>query len=133
MDKKENMKQTLSEMFGVGTVSSAKEPSGKKDEMKNSQAPVAEKTAPCITPVTNIPKTFCAPGTVMEGTLHANGDVEFAGELKGDITTTGNVFLHSVIQGNITADNLSVSSCKLTGDVVVANQVVVSQDSVCRK
>ena len=130
MDKKNNMKQAMYEMFGVGSETPA--PAAQKEMAPEAPAPKVEKAAPekvYTAPAAKAPASYIAPGTVMEGNLRASGDVEIAGEFKGDITTEGTVVLHSNIQGNLTASSLNLSGCSLTGDVVVSGMVIVSKDS----
>ena len=128
MDKKSNMKQAMYEMFGVGADQTEKEPAVKEEQKPASVSPVVAKTAP-VTETKSNAVSYLAPGTVMEGSLRSHGDVEVAGQLKGDITTEGTVVLHSKIQGNINASNLKLCGCSLTGDVIVSGTVFVSQDS----
>lgn len=138
MDKKNNMKQAMFEMFGVGSDPAAKEPAPVKEEPKSKPAVAPAKKAPEKTPAAEPVKkpvtavSYLAPGTVMEGTLRSDGNVEVSGEFKGDITTKGTVILRSSIQGNITANSLNLYGCSLTGDIVVTDVVSISQDStVC--
>jgi len=142
MDKKNNMKQAMYEMFGVGTDVAAKEAPVNKAEPKSKNTPEPAKKAsepvkkapeqPTVPIVVKKPiaeASYLAAGTVLEGTLRSEGDVEIAGEFKGDITTKGTATLHSVVQGNVTANSLTLSGCSLTGDVIVTEVVVISQDS----
>jgi len=130
MDKKNNMKQAMYEMFGVGS-EPVQEPKKQAPQpvIEKEDGPVvkAERVQPAPKPV--VPATYIAPGTVMEGTLRAAGDVEVAGDVKGDITTPGTVTLDSDIQGNIVAGNLKLTGCTLTGDVTVDGVVLISLDS----
>lgn len=142
MDKKSNMKQAMFEMFGVGSDNSANaqpvkeeaRPQPVKEEVRPQSAKkAAEKTPAVAVPVKKpAAASYLAAGTVLEGTLQSDGDIEIAGEFKGDITTTGTVTLHSAIQGNVTASSLKLSGCKLTGDIIVNGIVFISQDSTVR-
>jgi len=133
MDKKNNMKQAVFEMFGVGSEASPESTS----QPMASDIPAAEEIGKVLfdsTPVYTPPKsksaaTYIAPGTVMEGTLRATGDVEIAGDFKGDITTDGTVILHANIQGNLSVSSLNLSGCTLVGDVVAKGLVTVSENS----
>lgn len=73
--------------------------------------------------------SYLAPGTVWEGTLHAVGDVEVAGKFKGELTTKSTAVLRADVQGNVTAENLVLSDSSLTGDVVVAESMVIKSGS----
>lgn len=138
MDKKSNMKQAMFEMFGVGSDNSANaqpvkeeaRPQPVKEEVHPQPAKRLADKAAAVAPVKKpAAASYLAAGTVLEGTLQSDGDIEIAGEFKGDITTTGTVTLHSAIQGNVTASSLKLSGCKLVGDVVVSGVVFISQDS----
>lgn len=135
MEKKNNMKQAMYEMFGVGSDQTEKTAETKtKTTTTNAKGtePVMEK-APVKTTLPETkqkaPASYFAPGTVFEGTLRSTGDIEIAGEFKGDITTDGAVILHSSIQGNITAKSLQLSACSLIGDIVVNDAVAIGAHS----
>ena len=140
MEKKNNMKQAMYEMFGVGSDQNEKPatPSRTADKSKSAAQSagkgteaIMEKTMEKAVTAAK-PKaeaSYLAPGTVFEGNIRSQGDVEIAGEFKGNITTEGAVILHSSIEGNITANSLKLSSCSLTGDVVVNDAVAIGQHS----
>ncbi len=149
MEKKSNMKQAMYEMFGVGSDQNervaAQEPSAQtgKQRVQAKQASAAKSVQKTVEkgvdsmdvkPVVTEKKakgaaTYIAPGTVLEGTLRATGDVEIAGEFKGDITAEGAVVMHTSMQGNITAESLKLSACSLNGDVVVKESAYVGAQS----
>ena len=145
MEKKSNMKQAMYEMFGVGsdqtekTTTPTRSANTRKEDGKVSTQPVKsevgstmEKNEKPVAKVETKPKaaaSYLAPGTVFEGVIRSVGDVEIAGEFKGDIITEGTVIMHSSIQGNITASSLKLSNCNLTGDVVVNDTVVIGAQS----
>lgn len=147
MDKKSNMKQAVFEMFGVGSDQNAKVEEPVKEEAKpkttekpakekaksqanvQPQKEVAEKTSP-VSGGEKPVASFLAPGTVLEGTLRSAGDVEIAGNFKGEISAEGKVVLRSDIHGNVSAHSLDLNGCKLEGDVIVKELVFISQDSV---
>ena len=85
--------------------------------------------APVAQPAFGGSATYLAPGTVMEGTLRSQGDVEIAGTFKGDIIAEGNVTLHTNIDGNITANNLSLIDCCVAGDCTAASEIIVDEKS----
>ena len=138
MDKKNNMKHAMYEMFGVGAgpVGEIVPPSAKKEQAvktapKKAEAVVEPEVDPVVRrePQPKAPSSYLAPGTVIEGTLRAIGDVEIAGDFTGDITTEGTVILHSNIKGNLSVSSLDLSGCILTGDVAAKGMVTVSADS----
>lgn len=146
MSSKENFNKAVFDMFGVGSDPDAK---GKA----NPQPPAVEKAAEPASPAQAAPAapvspapaapaaptapvytapravTYLAPGTSMEGHLKAKGDIEIAGDFKGDITATGYVTLRSSIAGNITAEKLTMISCSLTGDVHSSGMVTIDAAS----
>lgn len=132
-NKKNNMKQAMYEMFGVGSDQSAPEEK-KVIPATPVKEEVVEKKAPAGAPVSPIAKpksaaSFLAPGTTFEGNVTSDGDIEIAGSFKGNITTTGTVILRSSVEGNINADSLSIFNAKLTGDINAKGTVTVSNDS----
>lgn len=134
MEKKNNMKQAMFEMFGIGGEEKQADAAEKKEA-----APVVAETAPvveaapvsAVRPAVEKPHagSYLAAGTVWEGSLCAEGNVEIAGVFKGSISTKGVATLHSTIDGNVNAGSLTLSGCTLTGDVTVEETVTVSQDS----
>ena len=131
MDKKSNMKKAMYEMFGVGgdgsEAASTAPAQVKSASVEVKSAPGAEKKsvdhAPVKAPEARPAASFLAPGTVFEGSFRAKGDIEIAGELKGDVTSEGNV------QSNITAGSVKLTGCTLIGDITANGPVTVSEDS----
>jgi len=74
-------------------------------------------------------KTILAESTVFEGSITSIDDVEIGGELKGDLTTEGNVILLSEIQGNVKAANLDLLSNSLIGNVEVTDKITLTANS----
>lgn len=126
MKKSDNMKQAMHEMFGVGKA---------PEEAKPQEVPAEKPAAPVVgrtvaaTAVPKIPVSLLAEGTSFEGTLAAKGDIEIAGEFKGNVTTEGAVRLRSSIQSSISAKSVELAGCVLTGDISVSGTVAVSENS----
>lgn len=137
MDKKSNMKKAMYEMFGVGgdgsEAASTAPAQVKSASVEVKSAPGAEKKsvdhAPVKTPEARPAASFLAPGTVFESSFRAKGDIEIAGELKGDVTSEGSVLLRSNLQSNITAGSVKLTGCTLIGDITANGPVTVSEDS----
>jgi len=134
-NKKNNMKQAMFEMFGVGSDVNAQSAAPVKEAPKQKTAPqntkkAAEKVTEAPARKAAVAPSFLAAGTVFEGNLHSEGDVEISGSFKGDISTEGTVILRSNIQGNVSAACLNLYGCKLEGDVNVKGAVSISEDSV---
>ena len=135
--KKDNFKQALNELFGIGEAEAAapaKASSGKAEEKAASAAvKAAPEKKPEKAPVPvpekkpEAKESFLAPGTVFEGTLRSEGDIEIAGMFKGDVTTTGTVMLRSNIQGNLNVGSLRIVDCALTGDVTAKGTVFINE------
>ena len=84
--KKDNLNQAMYEMFGVGKAPETEAPKAAPAEAPKAAPAAKPVEAPKAAPVAeSIPVTYLAPGTVLEGKLTARGDVEIAGELKGDV------------------------------------------------
>ncbi len=142
-DTKNNMKKAMQEMFGVGGGDSAKpaQPAEKQAAPVNEKpaqtaAVSAKKPAAPAQPVVAAapadakhPASYLAPGSTFEGNLKTKGDVEIAGEFKGDVVSDGKVLLRSNIESNITAESVALSSCTLTGNINAKGAVIVSEDS----
>ena len=83
-------------------------------------------------PYTLSPVSFLAEGAQWEGTLRSEGDVEVSCPFHGELHAKGAVTLHAAMEGNVTAGNLTLAGCTLTGDVVCEGMLVISRDSrVC--
>ena len=125
MDKKSNMKKAMYEMFGVGgdgsEAASTAPAQVKSASVEVKSAPGAEKKSVDHAPV-KTPEVF-------EGSFRAKGDIEIAGELKGDVTSEGSVLLRSNLQSNITAGSVKLTGCTLIGDITANGPVTVSEDS----
>ena len=145
-NKKNNMKQAMYEMFGVGEEQKedalyqevAEDVDGPVNEIEEVAETESEKEISFeemiedYAPTKKIPVSYFAPGTVFEGTLKAVGDVEIAGEFNGDVTSEGNVILSSAVCGNINCSDLKLRSCVLVGNVEAKGVVDISDDSKVR-
>ena len=132
MGKKENFNQAVYELFGVGKnltqpATDPVEDTTSIPEAVSEEVPVVQEPALAAKPTA---VTYLAPGTVLEGTLKSKGDVEVAGDFKGDIQADGNVTIHSNIHGNMSASDLNIMDCCLTGDVKATGNVTISETAV---
>ena len=118
--------------FGVGTadymVAQVKSASVEVKSVPGAEKKSVEH-APVKAPEARPAASFLAPGTVFEGSFRAKGDIEIAGELKGDVTSEGSVLLRSNLQSNITAGSVKLTGCTLIGDITANGPVTVSEDS----
>lgn len=130
MSAKDNFNKAMFDMFGVGNDPEGKEFQPEAESVvEKEKMTVVGKAEPIVPKPEPTPVTYLAPGAVMEGKLEAKGDVEIAGQFKGDIKTTGKVTIHSNICGNIVAASLCILDCTLTGDVRVDGKVEVNETS----
>lgn len=142
----DNMKQAVFEVFGVGTAVPLTVEETPAEALTTTAAPVpAAESAPAApavpapeavpvmaAPYTLSPVSFLAEGAQWEGTLRSEGDVEVSCPFHGELHAKGAVTLHAAMEGNVTAGNLTLAGCTLTGDVVCEGLLVISRDSrVC--
>ncbi len=140
MSKKDNFRTAMNEMFGIGGAPAQKKDAAQVEPAKAETAPVkAEEKpavkAPAAKPATvfraeKLEATFFAPGTSIEGTLRAKGDVVIAGDFKGDIFSEGKVTLRASTSSNVKAASLAVADCTVTGDIQVTGDVELIAQSV---
>lgn len=134
-----NMKQAVFEMFGVGsggevTVVPAQVELVSEELVSAPQTELLEANpAPIATPVPEgmrrVAMSYIAAGTVFEGTLHCDGDVEMAGEFIGDMDAKGTVKLFSSVEGNINAGSLTLTGCTLTGNATVTDTLTLNEEA----
>lgn len=118
--KKNNLNQAAYELFGVG-----KKPEEKTVEVNETkevkvETPVVENF---VEEAPKYEKTYLAPGVSFEGVLKLKGDIEIAGDFKGDIECESVVTLRKSFTGNIKAKSLKISTCSITGNIDVAEDV----------
>lgn len=139
MGKKDNFNKAMFDMFGVGTDAGTEPaPEYEKVEEKTrgglTDNAVAKETV--VTAAANAEaapiaeRTYIGRGTVIEGNIKAEGDVELLGELKGDIESDGKVTLHTSVTGNVRAKSLTFVGGELTGDIFTGGSFVLGRDSV---
>lgn len=139
----DNMKQAVFEVFGVGTAVPLTVEETPAEALTTTASPVpaaesvpAAPAAPAVeavpvmaAPYTLSPVSFLAEGAQWEGTLRSEGDVEVSCPFHGELHAKGAVTLHAAMEGNVTAGNLTLAGCTLTGDVVCEGMLVISRDS----
>lgn len=74
--------------------------------------------------------TYIADDVVITGDIKAKQDIEFYGEIKGNIETTGMLQLHGRVLGNVKADNLILQSADVQGNLTSNNQISIDKDTV---
>lgn len=141
MGKKDNFNKAMFDMFGVGTDAGTEPaPEYEKVEEKTrgglTDNAVAKETVVTTAanaeaaPAVAAERTYIGRGTVIEGNIKAEGDVELLGELKGDIESDGKVTLHTSVTGNVRAKSLTFVGGELTGDIFTGGSFVLGRDSV---
>lgn len=72
---------------------------------------------------------YFSAGTVIEGTLQTETDIEIAGEFKGEISSEGRVTLRANTVSSVAAGELVLIECMLIGDATVRGNVSLSGNS----
>ncbi len=143
--KMDNFKKAAFDMFGVGSdvapeldedlsIDEKVDAILEAEQLSADEVPAvvtshSQSVASTSAPYVLVPATYLAPGVVMEGTLRSKGDVEIAGTFQGDIISEGCVTLHTNINGNVTANALSLVDCSVTGDCNAATLVKLDAGS----
>lgn len=127
-NNKNNLNKAMFDMFGVGK---APEQEKKETAPVKEQAAVVKTEAPAVVKVAPAAKaTYIAEGIVIEGNITAKGDIEMAGELKGNLVSGGAATVHSSVIGNVTASAITLIDCCVTGDLSASGDIVVTENSV---
>lgn len=130
MSKMNNFNQAFYEMFGVGKKPTEGEAFPEEEIFETEGSPLEEEFSRAEeAPVQRVAKTYFAPGVSIEGTVTAKGDIEIAGELKGNLVTDGIATVRSNIKGNVTAAGLFVFDCVFEGEISVSGHVQISENS----
>lgn len=112
------------------TVTMNSTPNAASSAVSNAQAnsvqePVKDtgpKPAPGITTI--------AYGTVIVGEIHAEGDVELLGSVKGKVTSQGDVRVNGKVVGDILGKDIKLESCAVQGNLLAKGFVSVDDASV---
>ncbi|MBR6736432.1 MAG: polymer-forming cytoskeletal protein [Oscillospiraceae bacterium] len=107
MEAKNNMKQAMYEMFGVGN---------DQTEENITTETVDKKTASA---------TVIAAGAVFEGNIYSEGNVDIFGSFKGNITAKGVVKVGGAHDGDITAGSLELFAGEINGDVTAVDKIIM--------
>ena len=131
-----NFRQAMKELLGSEPASqpAAKKPAEVKAAPQGQKAAVPHAAAqPPQEP--KPAASFLAPGTVFEGSLRCDGDVEIAGSLNlaqcsltGDVVAEGTVCVSegSRIQGSVTAKELLCTG-EITGDLKISGNTALEE------
>ena len=107
-----------------------------KDKKKGTPAPVAAaKPAPPAAKPVEPPKekkvvNIISEGTVIEGNVMADGDINVSGKVTGDVSTKSHLNIGETadIQGNISAENADIAG-SVKGTVSVSGLLTIRQTS----
>ena len=138
---KDNFNQAMFDMFGIGKYPNEETADEAEDlAVEESAAPV--KSAASAAPhreatyggashesAHRARGTYFAEGTSIEGTLRCDSDVELCGDFKGDLIATGKVTIHASTTSNVSASDLVLVDCTLTGDATVTGSVTIDGNS----
>jgi len=114
-----NFGRAMNDMFGVGKDEAAQP---ETNETITMEEPTGIRNA-------GNEATYFGVGSSMEGTLKTKGDVEIAGDFKGEIVSGGKVVLHAGVKSTITTVDLFLVGCKLEGNVTATGRVVIDENS----
>ena len=127
-NNKNNLNKAMFDMFGVGKAPEEEKAPAKVETPAaapvKSEAPAAVKIDPPAK------ATYIAEGIVIEGNITAKGDIEMAGELKGNLISGGAATVHSSVNGNVTASAIKLVDCCVTGDLSATGDIVITESSV---
>ena len=137
---KDNFNQAMFDMFGIGKYEGNV---GDAEESGVEESPVAapaKHAAPAARreaayggasheSAHRARGTYFAEGTSIEGTLRCDSDVELCGDFKGDLIATGKVTIHASTTSNVSASDLVLVDCTLTGDATVTGSVTIDSNS----
>ena len=131
MSKKDNFNQAFYEMFGVGKkpMEGETSPSPEETLFDIEESARKEVNRTMEPPAQHAAKTYFAPGVTIEGTVSTKGDIEIAGELKGNLVADGIATIRSNLKGNVTAAGLCVFDCTFEGEITVSGRVQISENS----
>jgi septum formation inhibitor MinC len=130
LNKKASMTERLKASFVPNGSSQAKEREGSadlpngsalKDEKNGEAAPKPQSEASKLPPPAPAAvlqeKTLICRGVVIDGTISAEGDIECAGTINGDMITKGNILLTGRCMGDIQAANIACSAAVIQGGI----------------
>lgn len=132
-----NMKQAVFELFGVGSGAEIDIVPAQMELLVDELVPAVNEDIVAVveSPTVTVPKrvsrvamSYIAAGTVFEGNMRSDGDVEMAGEFIGDIDAKGVVKLFSSVEGNVNAGNLTLTGCTLKGNATVSDTLVIGKE-----
>lgn len=113
----------------MGTVSNAASnatpnaaPSGVSNSAPKPVQEAEPKPAPGVTTIAN--------GTVIVGEIHAEGDVELLGSVKGKVTSQGDVRVNGKVVGDILGKDIMLEACAVQGNLLASGFVSVDGASV---
>lgn len=87
------------------------------------------KQPPLMQPHQTEKGTLIAEDVVITGDIKARQNIEFCGEIKGNIETAGILQLNGKAEGNIKADNLILQNAIVHGNVTSNNQISIDRDT----
>ena len=67
--------------------------------------------------------------TIITGNIVSNSDLTVLGQVKGDISAKGHIYICGSVDGQITCDSLAMSSCTVEGNVMAQSGIIQDADS----
>ncbi len=131
-----NFKKAMNELLGAPA---EKEPAKapvketiKVEEPKKAapvQEPVVVKAA---APKSSGEVAVIPAGMVITGNITTQSDMRIEGSIVGDIACEGNILLYGNVDGNVNANNITIHSGSMKGDVCVKADAILEEESTLK-
>lgn len=73
--------------------------------------------------------TIISPGTKIVGDISTNGSLQIGGDIRGNITVASTLELAGRVIGNIEAEDITISSSAVRGDIAARNSIHMDKDT----
>ncbi|WP_416200745.1 MAG: Polymer-forming cytoskeletal protein [Thermocaproicibacter melissae] len=74
--------------------------------------------------------TIISKGTVINGNIKSDGDIEMYGSVSGSIETTGRVKINGKQIGDVQGSSVDLMDCTVRGNISASDSIVVDSNSV---
>lgn len=74
--------------------------------------------------------TTIAYGTVIVGEIHAEGDLELLGSVKGKVTSQGDIRVNGKVVGDLEGKDINLEACAVQGNIIASGFVNVDGESL---
>lgn len=73
--------------------------------------------------------TVISRDTIVTGNITCNSDLTVLGQVKGDISVKGHIYVCGSVDGQINCDSIAMSACTVEGNVAAQSGVIQDADS----